>query len=42
MRKKSNIVNDQQNSIYDLGKELTYNAGALKSNLCVITTMPKF
>ena len=42
VRRKSNIVNDQQNANYDLGNELTYNTGTLKSNLCVITTMPKF
>ena len=34
VRRKSNIVNDQQSANYDLGNELTYNTGALKSNLC--------
>ena len=34
MRRKSNIVNDQQNANYDLGNELTYNTGTLKSNFC--------
>ena len=34
VRRKSNIVNDQQSANYDLGNELTYNTGTLKSNLC--------
>ena len=34
MRKKSNIVNDQQSANYDVGNELTYKSEALKSNLC--------
>ena len=34
VRRKSNIVNDQQNANYDLGNELTYNTGTLRCNLC--------
>ena len=34
VRRKSNIFNDQQSANYDLGNELTYNTGTLKSNLC--------
>ena len=28
------IVNDQSNANYDVGNEIIYNTGALKSNLC--------
>ena len=28
------IVNDQSNANYDVGNEIIYNTGVLKSNLC--------
>ena len=32
--RKCNIVNDQSNQNYDVGKEIIYNKDILKSNLC--------
>ena len=34
MTRKWNIVNDQSNTNYDVGKKIIYNTEILKSSLC--------